>query len=270
MIGSATGLSFNDFLFNLAPIIIIIAIATVFILYFMFRNHMTVDDAQKEELMSLNEKDYIKDKSLMVKSLIVLGATILGFILHSITGMEPAVVAMSGATALMLIGVKEENFEEVFYDVEWGTIFFFAGLFTLVGALVDVGIIQYLAKQALALTGGDVNLASMLILWVSGFASATIDNIPYVATMIPLIKEMIHSMGLSHGNAEVMWWSLALGACLGGNGTLIGASANVIVAGMASKEGNGFTYLEFLKIGAPLTAVALILSSAYIYLRYLL
>ncbi|HET7628384.1 MAG TPA: ArsB/NhaD family transporter [Bacillales bacterium] len=270
MIGSATNLSFNDFLVNLTPIIIVIAIVTVAILYFIYKNQMVVDDAQKQELMSLNEKDYIKNRSLMIKSLTVLGLTILGFLLHSVTGMEPAVVAMSGATALMLIGVKDEDFEEIFYDVEWGTIFFFAGLFTLVGALVDVGIIGFLAEQALALTGGDLGVASMLILWVSGFASATIDNIPYVATMIPLIQEMVHSMGLSQANAEVMWWSLALGACLGGNGTLIGASANVVVAGMASKEGNGFTYIDFLKIGAPLTLVALVLSSGYIYVRYLL
>ncbi|HEU5139043.1 MAG TPA: ArsB/NhaD family transporter [Bacillales bacterium] len=272
MIGQATGLSFNDFLLNLTPVIIVIAIVTVVILYFIYRKQMNVDDDQKKELMQLNEKDFIKDKSLMIKSLIVLGLTIIGFVLHSITGMDPAVVAMSGATLLMLIGVKEESFEEVFYDVEWGTIFFFAGLFTLVGALVDVGIIDYLASKALEVTGGDIAVASMLILWVSGVASATIDNIPYVATMIPLIQEMINGLDLSstNENVTVLWWSLALGACLGGNGTLIGASANVIVAGMASKEGDGFTYIDFLKIGAPLTFVALLLSTGYIYLRYLM
>ncbi|HEX6923240.1 MAG TPA: ArsB/NhaD family transporter [Bacillales bacterium] len=272
MIGQATGLSFNDFLLNLTPIVIVIAIVTVVILYFIYRKQMNVDDSQKQELMALNEKDFIKDKSLMIKSLIVLGLTIIGFVIHSITGMDPAVVAMSGATLLMLIGVNEESFEEVFYDVEWGTIFFFAGLFTLVGALVDVGIIDYLASEALAVTGGDIGVASMLILWVSGVASATIDNIPYVATMIPLIQEMINGLDLSAASEDVtvLWWSLALGACLGGNGTLIGASANVIVAGMASKEGEGFSYVDFLKIGAPLTLVALLLSTGYIYLRYLM
>lgn len=273
MIGSKTGLSFNDFLLNLTPIIIIIAIVTVGILYFMFRKQMQVGEEKKKELMALNEMDYIKDAKLMKKSLFVLALTILGFVfLHSFMGVEPAVIAMSGATLLMLIGVKEEDFEEIFYDVEWGTIFFFAGLFTLVGALDNAGIIEYLSSKALDLTGGNLSVASMLILWVSGFASATIDNIPYTATMIPLIQDMIHGMGLPmvHEKVNALWWSLSLGACLGGNGTLIGASANVIVAGMASKEGNGFSYIDFLKIGGPLTAVALVLSTAYIYLRYLL
>lgn len=273
MIGSKTGLSFNDFLLNLTPIIIIIAIVTVGILYFMFRKQMQVGEEKKKELMALNEMDYIKDAKLMKKSLFVLALTILGFVfLHSFMGVEPAVIAMSGATLLMLIGVKEEDFEEIFYDVEWGTIFFFAGLFTLVGALDNAGIIEYLSSKALDLTGGNLSIASMLILWVSGFASATIDNIPYTATMIPLIQDMIHGMGLPtvHEKVNALWWSLSLGACLGGNGTLIGASANVIVAGMASKEGNGFSYIDFLKIGGPLTAVALILSTAYVYLRYLL
>jgi Na+/H+ antiporter NhaD/arsenite permease-like protein len=273
MIGSKTGLSFNDFLLNLTPVVIIIAIVTVGILYFMFRKQMHVSEDKKQELMALNEKDYIKDIKLMKKSLVALALTILGFVfLHSFMGVEPAVIAMSGATLLMLIGVKEEDFEEIFYDVEWGTIFFFAGLFTLVGALDNAGIIEYLSSKALDLTGGNISVASMLILWVSGIASATIDNIPYTATMIPLIQDMINGMGLPtvHEKVNALWWSLSLGACLGGNGTLIGASANVIVAGMASKEGNGFSYIDFLKIGGPLTAVALILSTAYIYLRYLL
>ncbi|HET7658667.1 MAG TPA: ArsB/NhaD family transporter [Bacillales bacterium] len=272
MIGSKNSLSFNDFIFNLTPIIIIIALVTVFILYFMYRKQLQVDDTNRAELMELDENEFINDKTLMKKSLTVLVLVILGFISHSLTGVEPAVIAMSGATLLMLIGVKDEDFEEIFYDVEWGTIFFFAGLFTIIGALVDVGIIKYLATEALHVTGGNLSIASMLILWVSGFASATIDNIPYVATMIPLIQEMIKEMGIPihSSSANVLWWSLALGACLGGNGTLIGASANVIVAGMASKEGHGFSYMDFLKIGAPLTLVALILSSAYIYLRYLI
>ncbi|HET7580411.1 MAG TPA: ArsB/NhaD family transporter [Bacillales bacterium] len=272
MIGSATGLSFNAFLFNLAPIVVVVGAATILILYGIYRKQMKVDEAKQAELMALDEKDFIKDPKLMKKSLFVLGLTILGFILHSIIGLEAAAVAMSGATLLMLIGVKENDFEEVFHSVEWGTLFFFAGLFTLVGGLVEVGVIKYLASEALNITGGDITIASLLVLWVSGIASATIDNIPYVATMIPLIQDMINGMGLESNSSQsaVLWWSLALGACLGGNGTLIGASANVIVAGMASKEGSGFTYMDFLKIGAPLTLVALILSSGYIYVRYLI
>jgi Na+/H+ antiporter NhaD/arsenite permease-like protein len=246
-------------------------LVTLVLIYFIYRKQLKVDEAQKQKLMNLNENEYIKDAVLMKKSLFVLGLTILGFVLHSVLHMEAAVVAIGGATLLMLIGVKEHDLEEVFHSVEWVTIFFFAGLFTLVGGLVDVGIIKSLAEQALELTGGHIPTASILILWVSGIASATIDNIPFVATMIPLIQDMAVGMGLPVDAPEIdaLWWSLSLGACLGGNGTLIGASANVIVAGMASREGHGFSYFEFLKIGAPLTLIALAISHVYIYFRYL-
>ncbi len=272
MIGNAIKhLTFNKFLLNLAPIVIVIMLVTLVLIYFIYRKQLKVDDAQKQKLMNLNEKEYIKDAVLMKKSLIVLGLTILGFVLHSVLHMEAAVVAIGGATLLMLIGVKEHDLEEVFHSVEWVTIFFFAGLFTLVGGLVDVGIIKSLAEQALELTGGHIPTASILILWVSGIASATIDNIPFVATMIPLIQDMAIGMGLPVDAPEIdaLWWSLSLGACLGGNGTLIGASANVIVAGMASREGHGFSYFDFLKIGAPLTLIALAIAHVYIYFRYL-
>lgn len=273
MIGNAVKhLTFNKFLTNLAPIVMVIMLVTLVLIYFIYRKHLKIDESQKQKLMSLNEKEYIKDSVLMKKSLFVLGLTILGFALHSVLHMEAAVVAIGGATLLMLIGVKEHDLEEVFHSVEWVTIFFFAGLFTLVGGLVDVGIIKSLAERALELTGGHIPTAAILILWVSGIASATIDNIPFVATMIPLIQDMAVGMGFSVDAPEIdaLWWSLALGACLGGNGTLIGASANVIVAGMASREGNGFSYFDFLKIGAPLTLIALAISHVYIYFRYLL
>lgn len=272
MIGNAVKhLTFNKFLINLAPIVIVIMLVTLVLIYFIYRKQLKVDDAQKQKLMNLNENEYIKDAVLMKKSLIVLGLTILGFVLHSVLHMEAAVVAIGGATLLMLIGVKEHDLEEVFHSVEWVTIFFFAGLFTLVGGLVDVGIIKSLAEQALELTGGHIPTASILILWVSGIASATIDNIPFVATMIPLIQDMAVGMNLPVDAPEIdaLWWSLSLGACLGGNGTLIGASANVIVAGMASREGHGFSYFDFLKIGAPLTLIALAIAHVYIYFRYL-
>ncbi|MDQ0247239.1 Na+/H+ antiporter NhaD/arsenite permease-like protein [Bacillus fengqiuensis] len=273
MIGSANKhLTFNDFLFNLAPVVLIITLVTAVILYFVYRKQLVADPKLIAKLMKLDERDYIKDAALMKKSLIVLALTILGFITHSITHVDAAVIAMAGAIILMLIGVKEHDLEEVFASVEWVTIFFFAGLFTLVGGLVDIGLIKSLAQKALEITGGDITTSSYLILWISGIASATIDNIPFVATMIPLIQDMAVGMGLSPDSAQidVLWWSLALGACLGGNGTLIGASANVIVAGLASREGHGFSYMQFLKIGAPLTLVALIISHIYIFLRYLM
>ncbi|MFB9760441.1 ArsB/NhaD family transporter [Ectobacillus funiculus] len=273
MIGSANKhLDFNAFLSNLTPIVLIITIAVTGMIYLMYRKQLKTDTLQIEKLMDLDEKQYITDLALMRKSLTVLGLTILGFIFHSLIHIDAAVIALTGATVLMLIAVKEHQIEDVFASVEWVTIFFFAGLFTLVGGLVDIGLIKTLAQKALTITGGDIEDASVLILWVSGIASATIDNIPFVATMIPLIGDMALGMGLSPDapQIEVLWWSLALGACLGGNGTLIGASANVIVAGIAHKENHSFSYLEFLKIGAPITIVSLILSHVYIFLRYLM
>ncbi|MEC3031265.1 ArsB/NhaD family transporter [Bacillus thuringiensis] len=273
MIGSANKhLDFNAFLLNLAPIVIIIIGVTATILYFMYRKQLIADPVQVKKLMSLDEKQYIKDPVLMKKSLTVLGLTIVGFMTHSIFHIDAAIIALTGATVLMLIGVKEHEIEEVFASVEWVTIFFFAGLFVLVGGLIDIGLIKMLAQKVIGITGGDISYASILILWVSGIASATIDNIPFVATMIPLIQDLATGLGLSVDSPqiEVLWWALSLGACLGGNGTLIGASANVVAAGIAKREGHGFSYMDFLKIGLPLTIVALLLSHAYIYLRYLM
>ncbi|MEY9093014.1 ArsB/NhaD family transporter [Paenibacillus sp. RC84] len=273
MIGSANPhLTFNAFLSNLAPVTALVLIATLAMLRVIYRKQLKTSPEHKEKLMKLDEKAYIQEPVLMKKSLIILGLTIIGFVLHSVIHVEAAVVAITGAVLLMLFGLKEQEVEEAFDSVEWVTIFFFAGLFSLVGALQEVGIIKSLALQVLNVTGGDVRLAAPLILWGSGIASATIDNIPFVATMIPLIKDMAVNMQLPVDSMEIntLWWSLALGACLGGNGTLIGASANVIVAGIAAKEGKGFSYLEFLKIGAPITFVSLLISQLYLYFRYMI
>jgi len=265
-------LTFNAFLLNLAPIIIIIGAVTLLLLYLIYRKQLVVDSDKQKQLMELDAKSFIIDHKLMKKSMIVLGLTIVAFLLHSFIHVDPAVIAVSGATLLMLIGVKNNEVDKALGAVEWETLFFFAGLFTLVGALIEVGVIKDLAKFALELTGGNITIASMLILWVSGFASATIDNIPYVATMIPLIQDMAQGMGYAVDSSQInaMWWALSLGACLGGNGTLIGASANLIVAGIAKREGHRLSYVDFLKIGAPLTLVALIISTLYIYFRYLI
>ncbi|WP_219837942.1 ArsB/NhaD family transporter [Paenibacillus sp. R14(2021)] len=269
MIGSANpGLTFNDFLVNLSPIIIIVMLVTILLLVWYYRKQLVAQEADKAELMALDAKSYIKQPALMRKSIAVLLLTITGFVLHSVLHVEAAVVALSGAMLLMLIGVKKEQAEEAFDAVEWETIFFFIGLFILVGGLVETGVIENLAARTLEITSGDIPYTAMLILWVSGIASATIDNIPFVAAMIPLIQDMGKEINAA-GNPELMnslWWSLSLGACLGGNGTLIGATANVIVAGMAARENKGFSYMEFLKIGAPLTLLALMLSTVYVYL----
>lgn len=269
MIGSANKhLTFNMFLTNLAPIVFFIAFVIIGCLLFIYRKQLQVSDEQRKALMELSAASYITDAKLVKKSLTVLIFTILGFALHSVIHVEAAVVAMAGATILMLIGLKnEEELEEALHQVEWVTILFFIGLFILVGGLIEVGVINRLAELTLGLTNGDMTKTSMLVLWVSGIASATIDNIPFVATMIPLLQDIGTQMGITDPNQlNPLWWSLALGACLGGNGTLIGASANVIVAGMAQREGHGFGYMDFLKIGAPITIISLLISTGYILL----
>lgn len=273
MIGSANPhLTFNAFLLNLAPITILIFAVALFMLYMIYRKQLRPNPALQTKLLELNERDYIKDKQLMRKSLLILSLTIIGFMLHAIIHVDAAVIAITGATLLMLFGLKEHDIEKAFDSIEWVTIFFFAGLFSLVGGLQEVGLIKALAMKALDVTEGDMTTASLLILWGSGLASATIDNIPFVAIMIPLIKDMAEGLGLAVDSEpiNILWWSLALGACLGGNGTIIGASANVIVAGLAAKEGKGFSYFEFMKVGAPITLMSLALAHVYIYIRYLL
>ncbi|UWE03733.1 ArsB/NhaD family transporter [Laceyella sacchari] len=273
IIGSANKhLTFNDFLLNLAPVVIVIMAVVLLLVYLIYRRRMKVDQAMVTELMKLDEKAYITDQKLLIKSLIVLGLTILGFVLHSVIHIEAAVVAMTGATLLLLISVKDEDVEKVFEYVEWPTIFFFAGLFVLVGSLQEVGVIKLLATELLRVTGGDVSVASVLILWVSGIASAFVDNIPFVATMIPLIQDMIAGLGfaIDGRQADALWWSLSLGACLGGNGTIIGASANVVVAGLAAREKHGFSFWQFMKMGMPIMLLSLAISHLYIYLRYLI
>lgn len=269
MIGSANKhLTFNMFLAQLAPVVLVIALVIIVCLLFIYRKQLQVSDEQRQALMELSAASYITDAKLVKKSLTVLILTIIGFALHSVIHVEAAVVAMAGATILMLIGLKsEEELEEALHQVEWVTILFFIGLFILVGGLIEAGVINRLAELTLGLTNGDMTKTSMLVLWVSGVASATIDNIPFVATMIPLLQDIGTQMGITDPNQlNPLWWSLALGACLGGNGTLIGASANVIVAGMAQREGNGFGYMDFLKIGAPITIISLLISTGYILL----
>lgn len=267
MIGSAVKeLTFMAFISNLAPVVIIIVIAYIPLLLIMFGKQIKSTPELQQRIMEMDERSLISDHKLLRKCLVVLGITILGFFLHQTLHLESATVALSGAFLLLLL-TGEPMMEKAFHSVEWITIFFFIGLFVLVSGLVETGVIAELASKAIELTGGDVLLSSMLILWLSAIASAFLDNIPFVATMIPLIQEM-GTMGVS--NLEPLWWSLALGACLGGNGTLIGASANLIVAGLAGKEGYPITFMKYLKYGFPLMIVSIIISSVYIYLRYLM
>ncbi|MDK2804289.1 MAG: hypothetical protein PWR23_1293 [Peptostreptococcaceae bacterium] len=263
MIGSATGLGFVDFLVNLTPVVIVISFVVLFLLKLIYKDFLKAKDENKQKIMKMDETITIKDTLLLKKSLIVLFITILGFMVHAQFHLESATVALGGAALLLVISKIDP--EEILFEVEWTTIFFFMGLFILVGSLVEVGVIDNLAKKMLELTKGNLFVTTLTILWVSAIASAFLDNIPFVATMIPLIKAMTASGQL---DANPLWWALALGACLGGNGTIIGASANVIVTGIMAKEGRPVSFMSFMRIGFPMMIVSIIISTIYLILFY--
>lgn len=268
MIGQAVKhLSFNDFLFNLAPIVGVIYVVIISGLLFFYRKRLVVDSAHRETLMQMKAEDYLKRGPLLVKSVVVLIMTIAGFLLHPFLHTDITNIAMAGAVLLLLITQHEHKIEEVFASIEWVTLFFFIGLFILIGGLEEVGIIDEIARAILLYTEGDMPKTSIIILWGSGILSAFLDNIPFVAAMIPVITEF---SGYGMTNLDPLWWSLALGSCLGGNGTLIGASANVVVAGLALKGNQEIRFIHFLKIGLPVVVVSLAISTVYIYFRYLL
>jgi len=277
MIASKAKLEFMDFIYNLAPVVIVIMVAYIFTVKWMFKKSLTVKPELQARIMEMKESEAITDPVLTRKSLFVLALTVLGFLFHSHLGFEPATIALSGAGLLLLVAGKEPH--HILEKVEWTTLFFFMGLFIMVGGVVKVGLIKILAEQALNLTQGNMFATSMLVLWFSAFASAIIDNIPYVATMNPLIIDMAKGLwpnvtdpvALVHTPALMpVWWSLALGACLGGNGTLIGASANVVVAGMSEKAGKKITFMQFTKYGMPLMIESVVICTFYIWVRYYL
>ena len=268
MIGSAVGLQFMDFITNLSAICILIFIVTIALLIVIYGKKLHTTDELREKVMQLDEKSQIVEPRLLKKCLFALAITISLFVLHGQLHLDTATAAMTGAGLLLLISFpqKEAMIAKVLSKVEWLAIFFFAGLFILVGALVETGVIKMLAEEAIKITNGDLMSTSMLILWMSAFASAFIDNIPFVATLIPLIQDM-GQMGMT--NLDPVWWSLALGACLGGNGTLIGASANVVVASMAAQRGKPISFISFMKIALPMMTLSIAISSVYVWLRYL-
>lgn len=268
MIGSAVGLNFMDFVWNLTGIALLIFVAVEGLLILIYGRELRTQPELQAKVMRLNAASQIADKVLLKKCLLVIFLTISLFVLHGYLGLETATAALSGAGLLLLITYtrNESMIAKVLSKIEWPAIFFFAGLFVLVGALVETGVIKMMAAEAIRLTNGSVNATAMLILWMSAFASAFIDNIPFVATLIPLIQDM-GQMGLT--NLDPMWWSLALGACLGGNGTLIGASANVVVASMAAQRGRHISFLGFMKIAFPIMIFTILISSVYVWVRYL-
>ena len=268
MIGSAVGLSFGDFVMNMTGVSVLIFVVTVAILMMIYKSDLHTKPELQDKVMRLDEKSQITDPILLKKCLIVLTITISLFAFHGMLGLESATAALTGASLLLLLTFphNEEMIAKMLSKVEWLAIFFFGGLFILVGALVETGVIKMLAQEAMEITHGDLTFTAIVIIWMSAIASAFIDNIPFVATMIPLIKDM-GAMGLT--NLDPLWWSLALGACLGGNGTLIGASANVVVASMAAQRGRAISFIGFMKVAFPLMILSIIISTAYVYLRYL-
>ncbi|WP_026766831.1 ArsB/NhaD family transporter [Selenomonas ruminantium] len=268
MIGSAVGLSFMDFIQNMTLVSVVIFIVVQGVLVALYGSKLKTTPELQDKVMRLNAKSQIADKALLKKCLGVIFFTITLFTLHGALGLETATAALTGAGLLLLITYtrNEAMIAKVLSKVEWLAIFFFAGLFVLVGALVETGVIKAMAAEALALTNGNVPMTAMLILWMSAIASAFIDNIPFVATLIPLIQDM-GQMGLS--NLEPMWWSLALGACLGGNGTLIGASANVVVASLAAQHGKQISFIGFMKVAFPVMILTIIMANIYIWIWHL-
>jgi Na+/H+ antiporter NhaD/arsenite permease-like protein len=265
LIGSAAGLDFNAFLVHMAPLMVVLMGLYLVAARWIFRPYLTVDAERSRTLLALDERQMILEPRLLRRSLVVLGLTLVGFVLHGPLGYEPATVALSGAVALML--ATRQDPREVLGEVEWPTLFFFIGLFMLVTGLIEIGVVEAAAQLVAELTGGSLAGTTFLVLWVSGVASAVIDNIPYAATMTPLVGQLRAGAGQE---GDVLWWALAIGSDLGGNATIIGASANVVLAALSDREGHRISFGTYLRYGVPITLAMLAASSLYLWLRYLL
>ena len=263
IIGSAAGLSFMDFVKVLTPVIAIILFVITAFLTFVFRKDLKTAKEKMAEVVNIDNSKTITDKGLMIRSIIILALVIFGFVTHDITHIETFVAAMVGASILLLF----EKPTDILKDVEWNTIFFFIGLFIIIGGVEASGGIKLMAQWILDVTQGSQQATSMLILWASGIISGIIDNIPYTATMAPMLVEIQKTMGVNY--TIPLWWCLSLGACLGGNMTMIGAAANVIVSENSTKEGHPIKFMQFIKYGVIIVGISLVISSAYIYLVFL-
>ena len=263
IIGSAAGLSFMAFLKELTGVVLIILAVIIALMMFIFRKQLKAAPEKMAAIANLDNSKTITDIPLMIRSAIVLALVILGFVLHDVTHIETCVTAMLGASFLLLF----EKPKDILCDVEWNTIFFFIGLFIIIGGLEASGGIALMAKWILAVTKGSQEATAMIILWASGFISGIIDNIPYTATMTPMLLEIQKTMGTAY--TYPIWWCLSLGACLGGNMTIIGAAANVIVSETSAHNGHPIPFMKFLKYGVITMIISLAISSVYIWLRFL-
>ncbi|MCL4456514.1 MAG: ArsB/NhaD family transporter [Nitrospirae bacterium] len=275
MIASKAQLDFMAFIYHLAPIVVVIMVFYLFVIKFIWGKKLSTREDLKQRIMAMDEREAIKDPAMLKKSLFVLAVVLTGFVFHGMLHFQPATVALFGAGLLLLLSKTHEP-HHILAEVEWPTIFFFMGLFIIVGGVVKVGLIKWMSMQILELTQGNMFATSMVVMWFSAFASAIVDNIPYVATMNPLIVDMARQLWpnlsgtqlLQHPDLMPLWWSLALGACLGGNGSAIGASANVIVVGMSEKAGRKISFMKFMAYGMPIMIMTVIISTIYVWLRY--
>ena len=274
MIGSQAGLAFDDFVIHLTPVIVVVLIAQTVMTHLLWGREMKATPAAEARVLAMVPEEAIKDWLLLKQALAVLAVVLVAFVFARPLRLEPATIAMFGAAVLMLLDnwahhteKASHNIHQTFGDVEWITIFFFVGLFIIVHGVDVSGLLALLADRLVAATGGDLATTGYVILWGSAFLSAIIDNIPFVATMIPLIKNMAASYG-GADKIEPLWWSLSLGACLGGNGTLIGASANLTVAGIAERNGIPFRFLTYTMYAFPMMVVSIVISHIYLWWRY--
>lgn len=263
MIGSEAGLGFADFILNTAPIVVIIMAVSLLCFYLLFGRKLKVSDDAMQAVMELDENRAIKDKSLLIKSVVMIGLVVIGFMFHSSLGMESCTIALLAAVIMMIVG--KQDAEDVIMGVEWSTILFFIGLFVVVGGMEETGVIDQLATLLIGMTGGNMVLTMLIILWVSAIVSSFLDNIPFVATLIPMILAIQAESGM---DVTPLWWALSLGACLGGNGTLIGASANVVLSGISNKNGYPITFMSYLKVGFPMMILSVAISMVYLLLRF--
>ena len=274
LIGSALHLSFTYFILNLSPIVLIVATTLIFSFILIFKSVLKASDKNRVAVIRMNAKAYLTDKILLYKSLGVLGLVILGFILAETIHLENGTIALFGAAVLLMLYTlgdtpykRDDKTEEMFNLVDWTTIFFFCGLFMVVFGLEKTGVLELLGQKFINITNGSLKRATFAILGISAFVSAAIDNIPFVATMIPVLKSMEPTLGGREAMMPV-WWALSLGACFGGNGSLIGASANVIVAGIAAREGHPIKFLAFLLWSVPVMLISVLMAGIYLYLKY--
>jgi len=265
IIASRAGLTFNDFIVHLTPIVVVALLLFVGVSRLLFRHAFEADPARVREVMSLNERDAIEDKTLLVRSLVVLALVLLGFVLHTALDLEPSVVALIGAGVLVL--VTRVDSDRYLSDIEWESLLFFAGLFIMIGAMVKVGVIDAVAESLADVAGGSLAVALFTLLIGSAVVSAFVDNIPYVAAMAPVVGSLVSSGPLA--GEQSLWWALALGADLGGNATAIGASANVVVIGIAKRNGYPISFWEFTKYGSVVAVVTIAACVPYMWLRYL-